>query len=184
MISMVCLDENPELESAFNKVFKDKDPFRDIFTEVIKEKVLLFPTEGYFLKQEQYNAILSVISSIGEKEFFISEIEGDCFATSHKDDVYKNGHWVVDLNASYSDYIGLSIFLESALYSKKGNWGVIISHEEHAVLGGDNIFINKFKKYFPDWSRGYQNFLEQWQINHKQYNSNIDWIHNFVKQFQ
>lgn len=176
--------ELPKLEISFNKTFMSKDPFENAFTETIEKKILLFPTEGYHLTEDQYQALMTAVKSINETEFVLSEIEGDCFTHSSDDGMYKHGHWIVDTNTSYDEYQSLTLPLESAIYSRKGNWGIMISHEEHAILGGNNIFIREFKENCHDWSASLERFLVQWQRNQNQYNSTIDWIPSFLKQFE
>lgn len=184
MINKLCMDKISELQIAFNKIFQSKNPFENVFTEEVEQKILLFPTDGYYLNDEQYNALMCAINSIKEQEFFISEIEGDCFTKNSNDGVYKHGHWMLNIKTSYEEYRNLTLPLENALYSLKGTWGVIISHEEHAILGGDSTFISTFKINCPNWNASQQEFEEQWQINQRQYNSNIDWIPGFLKQFE
>ncbi|MGN7457403.1 hypothetical protein ACTHPH_21545 [Paenibacillus pasadenensis] len=184
MIKKVNLDSIPELEKVFQKVFKNKNPFESVFANEVEQKIILFPTDGYYLNEKQYNALMSAILSINENIFIISEIEGDCFSKPSNEQGYQQGHWVIDANTSYNDYCNLTLPLENAIYSSNGKWGVIISHEEHALLGGEGLFVSTFKLKFPDWSSSKSQFLEQWETNQRQYNSKTDWIPSFLQQFE
>ncbi|ALP35240.1 hypothetical protein ASL14_02635 [Paenibacillus sp. IHB B 3084] len=171
------------LESNFLKVFKNKDPFDNAYTDSIQAKLLLFPTDGYYLQEEQFNVLCQAISRIGEDKFFTSEIEGDCFSTSLSSDSYEYGHWIGEISSTYEDYTNIPIVLENAIYSTSGNWGVIISHEGHAVLGGSKELIKKIQTIYPHYETCKQRFIEYWEHNQREYNSNIDWVHDFLKQF-
>ncbi len=39
--------------------------------------------------------------------------------------------------------------MENAIYSTKGTWGVIISREQHALIGGPPRFIEALKANLP-----------------------------------
>jgi len=170
-------------ESNFIKVFKNKDPFDDCFTDNIQAKLLLFPTDGYYLQEEQFNVLRQAISHLGEAGFFISEIEGDCFSELSSSESYEHGHWVGDVSSTFEDYADIPIVLENAVYSSCGNWGVLISHEGHAVLGGRKELIEQVQTLYPQYKTCKQRFTEYWEHNHSEYNSNIDWVHDFLKQF-
>ena len=40
-------------------------------------------------------------------------------------------------------------FVETALVSESGRWGMLISHEDHAVVGGSRGFIDRLTAEFP-----------------------------------
>ena len=171
------------LESSFLKVFKNKDSFGNPFTEDIQTKLLLFPTDGYYLQEDQFNVLCQINRHIGEEEFFISEIEGDCFSASLSSQAYEHGHWVGNVTSMYEDYKSLPIVLENAIYSKKGNWGLMTSHEGHAILGGSKEFIVRFQGLYPKYRTSQERFFEYWKYNKSKYNSNIEWLSNFLRQF-
>ncbi|MBJ6362338.1 hypothetical protein ACFOQM_13655 [Paenibacillus sp. GCM10012307] len=184
MKKIVNIENVKILESNFLKVFKNKDPFDDdVYADNIQAKLLLFPTEGYYLQKEQFKALIQSITHIGEEQFYISEIEGDCFSTLLSNDSYESGHWVGKNSSSYEEYTNLPIVLESAIYSTNGSWGILISHEGHAILGGSKEFVEKIQIVYSYDESCKQRFIEQWERNQKEYNSNIDWIYAFLKQF-
>lgn len=172
-----------KLEESFYKVFKNKDPFDDCFAANIQAKFLLFPTDGYYLSEEQFNVLRKVISHLGEDEFFISEIEGDCFSQPLSSESYEHSHCRGNVSSTYEDYTNVPIVLENAIFSTSGTWGVIISHEGHAVLGGNHELIKQFQTSFPDFNNCKKRFIEHWETTQRNYNSNIDWVHEFLKQF-
>ena len=63
------------LQEAFNKVFRNKNPFEEMFQDHVKDKLLIYPTNGYYLNEDQYRALIKAINSIGETKIYISEVE-------------------------------------------------------------------------------------------------------------
>ncbi|OMD34715.1 hypothetical protein BSK56_33480 [Paenibacillus borealis] len=171
------------LERNFVKVFKNNDPFANCFTDNIQAKLLLFPTDGYYLQEEQFYVLRQAISHFGEDDFFISEIEGDSFSKSLSSGSYEHSHWVGATSSTFDDYTDIPIVIENAIYSTCGNWGVIISHEGHAVLGGNAELIEQVQSLYPEHVTCKQKFIEYWEYNRREYNSNINWVNEFLNQF-
>lgn len=123
-----------KMRLTYRQLFKGNDPFMEVFTDKLPHRLFLCPTEGYFLTEEQYLALNKTVKAIGESTFFLSEIEGE------PDFSDKSCHWRIHASTSYREYCQLPIYLENIIYSEAGNWGVIISHEEHALFGGGLLY--------------------------------------------
>lgn len=163
------------LQKVFNKVFKINDPFGEMFQDYVKERLILCPTNGYCLDEDQYKALVETVASMGEAKICISEVESeDCFTSM------RPNHWVVSTTTQYDGYIRLPLVLENSIYSLDGKWGILISHEEHAVIGGTQEFITKFKETYKSWNKGISNFQEKWDYNKKHYDSNLEWLPKFL----
>lgn len=163
-----------EAFKAFKKVFKNADPFNAPFNENIVRKHILMP-EDYHLTTTELYALKKAAAAVGEKKAFYSLTEG-----SKPEDFIpeETGHWEVDLglNTDFSSELWSQVPpVETAIYSKKGTWGVIISHEWHAVLGGSEEFIREFGKYL-NFEQELEKFLKTWQFNQVHSKSNIDWL--------
>lgn len=173
--------ELKKMHMIFNKVFSTKDPFSEVFSNTIKHRIVLCPTDGYYLDYQQFNALINAAKFVGEDEYYLSEIEGNSFEKIEPDDgQYDYGHWEATCALLYEDYLLTPVALENAIYSLHAKWGVIISHESHAVVGGSEEFIEKFKEEYPVWEDGLKNFIKQWQYYQKEYNSDIEWLSNFL----
>jgi len=162
-----------ELKIAFYKIFKNTDPFGRMFNDSIIQKILLCPTNGYYLSKEQFYAVMNTSKSLGERSFYLYELEDWILENKDKKSNYSFGHGELSNEISYEKYKNLKIVLENALYSTSGNWGVIISHEDHAVMGGTDYFIELFKEAYPQWEQELNNFIKMWKDNKKQYNSDL-----------
>lgn len=172
-----------QLKSAFYKVFLSTDPFGEMFQESIKSRLILCPIDGYYLEENQFSALQKVAKALDDDKFYVSEVEAGerSFESIQESDKYLTRHWECDIPLSFKQYLDIPIILENAIFSVKGNWGILISHEEHAVIGGSIYFIKLFKEFYPAWGLGSKNFLEKWEENQKNYNSNNEWVENFIK---
>jgi hypothetical protein len=177
-------DDISRLKEAFQRVFKKSDPFGNPFQETLNEKMLIFPTNGYYLQENQFHALMKTIEQVGQGTFIASESEGDSFNLSQ--DFHSElapQHWVADNTIAYKDYQSMPLVVENSLYSPKGEWGLQISHEDHAVLAGNSLFINTFKEAYPEWGEDKEKFHQYWVDANKEFSTDITWIDDFLKQF-
>lgn len=132
------------------------------------------PCKGYYLTESQYHALTEAAKCIGDNGIIISIVETGI------ENFNSSEHWFLKFPTSYEEYINIPLVLENSIYSPSGRWGVIISHEEHAVLGSDSLFFETFKKFYPKWAQEKRNFLDMWERNVNKYGSNIDWMSDFL----
>lgn len=176
------------LKQAFYKIFKGTNPFEEIFNGNIEERLILFPIDGMYLDAFQFNAVNEASQAVEDTKMYISEIEveeginSDCFYFPKNKEMPHPAHKVFDSPFSYDEYISSSIILESALYSPTGKWGVMLSHEEHAVVGGSTTFIKKFKQSYPNWEEGRTKFIEKCNYHVTRYNAELKWLPTFINQ--
>lgn len=176
-------------KNSYLQVFSSNDPFSDCFKKEIKKINLLCPVDGYYLNFDQYISLIKTLEYIDKDDrIFISEIETksieDVFKSSRGNNEYELKHWELDLKTTYEEYLKIEINLENAIYSSKGTWGIVISHEEHAVIGGSNEFINKFNIEYPLFEGSMNSFQEKWEYNKKNYNSDMTWYNLFIKSLE
>ncbi len=133
-----------ELFKKWNNIFKNNDPFEDPFVESIKDRLLFYPTYGYHLSNDQYCAFVNAAKDNGDDGFFLSvtEYEGNFLV--------KGEHWFCEY-PEYNEYLRIPLVLENALYSENGLFGIIVSHEDHAMVAGKDEFINSLKQYYNSW---------------------------------
>ena len=112
------------LRQWWDAVFATKDPFGIPFRELITSYMVFFETAGYHLERNQYDALVGAAKSIEDRGFLLSEVEwaGDFFA--------KGSHWWCEF-PRYEDYIAKGLGIENAMYSRRGEGGILISHELH-----------------------------------------------------
>ena len=166
------------MREYYKEIFFNNDPFGKIFNDHIKKKVLLFPTEGYYLSKKQYKKVMKTLEVFSEQKIYISEIEGGDASFEKKGD-YIFKHYIIESTTLYEDYLKLPMFLENVMYSPSKAWGIMISHENHAVLGGSDELIKKFLEKY-NCSEDKKEFLEYWKCMEKIYKSDLSWQKDFL----
>ncbi|MCH9608834.1 MAG: hypothetical protein S4CHLAM45_07460 [Chlamydiales bacterium] len=144
------------IRNIWKKLFLSNNPFKDVFSSLVKDRLLLYPTHGYHLTEEQYHALVGTIQEMGETAFYISEIEysGDFLS--------KGQHWLCAL-PNYQEYKQIPLVLENTVYSEIGTFGLIISHEDHGLIGGKKEFIDAFKQRYPAWEKDRKILKKDWK---------------------
>lgn len=168
--------ETKVLSQAYNRIFKSLNPFSPAVQIEVPVRRVLYPTYGYHLDANQYQALTKALIDCGEKEFYISILE---YERKYNGPFTEGDHWVCELS-NYLEYAELPIVLENALYSTNGMWGILISHELHALLACHPRFWEAFRKYYPNWKQDQDRFVEEWKYNHNTYGSDISWLDDFL----
>ncbi len=137
-------EEKISLERDWNRIFAPCDPFGIPFTDAIASYMVFYPTSGYHIDVTQYLAVTQAAKILGDKGFWVSETEwqSESFAEA--------SHWWCAF-PDYSEYEQLPLVLENAVYSPRSSWGLILSHEDHAIVGGSLRFIEYVKSFYPQW---------------------------------
>ena len=147
-------------ESAWRSIFSGNDPIAWPFRQEFEYCRLFYPTDGCHLTAQQYLALTNAVQGIGEDGFFLSIVEsqGQSFLNRSW------GHWSCDL-PSHEEYSELCLTLENALYSRNGHWGVLVSHEMHALVGGTRTFMTELGKHYRRWADDLRLLREYWSGN-------------------
>jgi len=159
------------IRSAWQQVFSTNDAFAWPFGEDYGGGHIFYPTDGYHLTKEQYSAVVGAAHNTGETAFFLSLVESE--GLSFLDRSW--GHWSCGL-PSYEEYCELDIPLENALYSKDGRWGVLISHEMHAVIGGTKAFMTALDDHYQGWADDLRMLRDAWSDN-----ANATWLEPILR---
>ena len=177
-----------KLKIAFNKIFKSTNPFGQIFHDSIKEKMLIYNTDysmivNYGEKGKKELNLIEVFSKILQKKkgetVFLSMTE-----TINLKNLTNSNHWIITLNTDpynelnkFHEYVP---FAEQAIYSSTGEWGMIVSHEDFLLLGGEENIIDQVSKdlmklnYYEE--KQLELFLSEWKEYYKNGNLDISWI--------
>ncbi len=161
-------------------VFASTDPFAARFQEGIDARLILYPTDGYILNSNQFNALQTAAAKVhGETRALLTIAEPHLVKPQCSD------VWRVSLQ-SFSMYKHLHniapISLENCHFSMNGLWGISISQEFHAVVGGSSEFINELQGQLqPDPSRQLEEFLNCWEQNQQRIDSSTKWIAPLLK---
>jgi hypothetical protein len=164
------LAEEAELKTTFLKVFCSCDPFQIPFNNNISAYMIFYPTDGFYLNEKQYNSLLWSAIDSNDKSLLISETE---WGMIDFDDL---NYWKGEA-PDYEFYRKTPIILENALYSTSAKWGALLSHEDHAIVGGSPQFIEKIKSYYPAWQADEDELRRVWKNN-----ANGDWVDTVLNQ--
>ena len=158
MISKLSSAEKEVASATWNRVFRNMNPFGWPFSSSINSGRVIFPTDGYFLAQEQFDALAKSAQKINESSCYLVMTEGlDEMSVNMSQEIY-----LIDFN-DYLGYAGIDLPLENSLFSMTGAWGVMVSHEMHAVIGGDYDFISHYNEVDRLKYEQWEEFKEQWK---------------------
>ena len=124
------------------KIFVSADPFGEPFSDSLSCKMILYPIPHKF-SEEQIEAIGAAARVVGDDGFYFSftEVPSEWLEEGL-------GNWFIPLQ-DLSAYTRLDPAWEHILYSPQGKWGIIVSHEFHAVVGGSARFLGTLTARFP-----------------------------------
>jgi hypothetical protein len=167
-----------DLRDAFYRLFKSTDPFQAVAQDDLPTRVVLFPTAGYHLADDQFQALQATLKDLNEPEFFISEIEGPT-GLFDVNSPWKRGHWEC-VNPKFEEYAELPIGIENALYSGRGTWGILISHEDHGLLVCQQSFWEIFRRRYTGWEEDVKMFVEYWNDLKHETGLTLEWLAPFL----
>lgn len=166
-------------KAAFQSVFRCPDPFNEPFQPRLTERLILYPI-SYEFEEHEYAAVAAAAGSLGESTAFITLTE----ISEGQEVLFEDlEHWQIDLG--YYPYEALlkqewSPIMENAIYSTQGSWGLVISHEQHAVVGGPPRFIEALKANLPGGESQVHEFLDTWKDNRDRLGYQIDWLQRLL----
>lgn len=112
--------------------------------------------ENYHLTKKQFDALIKTVKEFEEEYINIINIElreNETFETTKE--IYK-----MDLNTNYKEYENFPFYLETVIFSEKGNWGILLSSDFFSILCGKKEFIKIYKKNYPEWKKELKVFKE------------------------
>jgi hypothetical protein len=168
--------ELAQSQAAFEAVFHTADPFGCPFRDEVEVRDLLYPV-GFRLDEEEFRAVAEAAGKLGEGRAFLSEVEG--YSGSRW---AARNHWEIDLSEYPYPQLASQGFIdvmENAIYSTAGTWGLLISHEQHALVGGPPLFVSSLRGQLDRDHLG--NFLSFWRENLERFQSDLSWLAPLLK---
>jgi len=162
-----------EVSHVFNSIFQSDDPFDEPMRPTIHPRAILYPV-AYELEPVKLQAVVAAAQVVGDIGFYLSVTERPPVS-----DQNRPYHWFIPLEdpGLYYSLNGYQFVLENAIYSPKGRWGMIISHEQHAIVGGCDPFLNTlFAHLSVSEAEQVNAFLSNWRDNYNRFGSKIDWL--------
>lgn len=157
------IDGTEELKSAWRRIYASEDSFTWPFQATLTSGRIFYPTDGYYLTREQFSSLVLAAQQPENQRFAISLMEGASFDTKSEDlpSSLGTGHWLCT-SPTYSEYRALPLVLENGIYSTRGGWGVLVSQEMHAIVGGNNAFVEKIGRGYSTWAEDLRELRRTW----------------------
>jgi hypothetical protein len=170
-----------EAQKAFHSVFKSDDPYDEPFIPSVSRRAILYPI-GYLLEPIEMEAVVKAARAVGDNAFYFSVFVKN--PEAEKDWQYQPFHFFIpmeDLDAYYS--LGFPYeALENVIYSPNGLWGMTLSDEQHAVVGGPELFMETLFAHLPSLEdKHIQEFLDLWKYNRDRLGANIGWLPQLLR---
>jgi hypothetical protein len=163
-------NEQPMLRQAWERVFLANDPFAWSFAPSIAQGRVFYPTDGCHLTEAQFRAVVSAARGCGPGSCYLSVIESAVDFLARP-----SGHWRCD-SPTYNEYSALCLTLENAIYATDGSWGLVISHEEHAVVGGPPLFLARVDAQYGAAEHDVQRLRATWRGH-----PDASWVESIVR---
>lgn len=157
--------------AAFHSVFQGVDSFDEPLASEVKNRELWAPVY-YTLSVEQFGAVCAVAAAVGDVQICVSvteEFESGSGLTAT--------HWIFE-SWEYAEYEDEPSFrvLENAVYSPSGKWGILFSHEQHAIVGGSPEFMSTLTREYPDLTQSTVEFLRYWSDVSQRHGTSVKWV--------
>jgi hypothetical protein len=165
-----------EAAPVLRKIFACEDPYNQPFASNVEARAILYPVSLTldYTDTPLLEAIISTATKAGDSGFYLSIVERP--PPKAQDKPY---HWYFPFTEikTYSS-LDYPAILEHVLYSPNGRWGLMISHEDHALLGGTQVFFNTMREIIPGFDdiNQIQDFLTDWKHYNKEHGADINWI--------
>lgn len=180
---LVGRGEINESWETFQSVFQSHDPFGEPFRASVASRVLLFPSSyfpsGYELYATQYRAIVATAAANENTSMYVSEVEGindqNKFDSARFHGVVQDFKLPPETVALQLQGLGYIASIETAMYSSDGDWGMLTSQENHALIGGTERFISLLSQHL-DLESDVPGFLAYWKDVHQRLAVDIAWI--------
>lgn len=162
------------------QLFSSLDAFDQPFRDDVRSRLLLFPTDGYGLSKNQFDALAAACARIGETNAQCVITEG--LSVDHLPSGLEQYRFSLTAYDGYRILVNSTpVAQENAVISDDGTWGLLISQESHAVLGGPLDFVEAFKESYPMADSDVSEFIRAWEGNARRINSDISWMPSLLE---
>jgi hypothetical protein len=162
-------DEVKTAKGAFSCIFHlpDSEEFLNRpFNPQVERKIIICDYQSGVLRKSQFDALHRAAKKVNETFCYIVEVDYPGYPLPFEE---REEHWLLPLSdneyKTYSNpphgegYYGMMC---NTLYSPKGTWGILLTHEEWGFLGGTNEFIKIFISEYRDNAIDVNEFQKVW----------------------
>lgn len=174
VFSLTETEFQAKAEPALSRIFISNDPFypQPFAADVPARRIL----NGlhYAVEPPLLDAVITAAQSIGDRGFYFTslwrgspDLLYDWYIPFTEISAYKGPNSPIEQ----------TILSKQVIFSPQGKWGIMTTHERHALLGSSQMFMDELCKLVPDLDNQVNAFLEDWQYHKAQnYGAITDWI--------
>jgi hypothetical protein len=146
----------PSIVAVVQGIFSSFDAYDCPFRESVESRMLLYPVEGFRLTQLQFSALSYMMQQTEESHALCFRTEGiksvGEIANSETLVIRQNDYAFYAEAPLVTDELRILLaVVENAIVSPSGYWGLLISQDLHALLGGRREVIDHFKRVYSGW---------------------------------
>ncbi|WP_414552322.1 hypothetical protein [Anabaena sp. CCY 0017] len=177
-----------EAEPQLRQIFAHDNPFAKPFVPDVPEKLILSPYK-YIIEPPLTNALVAAALELGETGCYFSILWRWRYPQAKEAE--EPSHWYIPLTEFHQAYVGSENYppliasefpffqmREGAIYSSRGTWGIIVTHEWFGLLGGTSKFFEIIRSQMPHIDEQVFEFLKH--IKSGQENSSrgttLEWV--------
>lgn len=160
-----------QAESAFRAVFA-KANYTDPFNPRLGSRLLVYPIDYTILEPAQFEAVGAASIRSGAPQAYVAGYGGEELGWSGTYD-----HRLVDLH-NYEDYrpSGGSRNLEHFLFAPNGEWGLVTSDGEYALVAGTAPFMANLQDSLGyDQEHVLRAFISDWRESARA-GASVEWV--------
>ncbi|MBE9182618.1 hypothetical protein IQ268_29185 [Oculatella sp. LEGE 06141] len=176
-----------EAESKLRQVFITDNPFGQPFSTSVAARKILYPFFSY-LEEPFLVPLIKAAINVGDTGCYLTQLWRDENESSPN-------HCYIPLSELSRGYTappfseelievktGMKLLSEYVLYSERGKWGVMVSHEHHGLLGGSLEFMDIVSQEIPDIDEQVCKFLDDFrQLKVAGRHLTLDWLPEFLE---
>jgi hypothetical protein len=167
--SQVSLEDLP----GWGRVFGRADSPLAVRCDLADHEVL-YPTDGPWLTEEQYRAVIVAVRDVGESEYLWAVVE----ASTHE--LVVNERYRCELPGWSAYRRQISLPLDATMWSPSGTWGVYVDHERYGLLGGSHQFVSAFRHALPLFLAARIELGSEWAMPHEELTT-PDWFATLIR---
>lgn len=146
-----------QLPEQWERVFRTLDYYTDPFRDPLSLEALFFPVAGYHLTESQYRAVVAGARALGDDEVVVSHI------AAREPEQQGTDFWVMPSDSDYQFYRNTPVLMDNTLHARSGLWGVVITDEEHALVGSEGSFGEVVRRRYPDSRLDASRLVDYWR---------------------
>lgn len=158
--------------AAFDLVFSRGDLLEAPVKHTVPRRALWFPVH-LGLSKNELEAFTGVLRDRAYDRFIVTMVE----RSTDEGDVQD---WTLATEAA-AEYLTLDLPVGNALLAPEGQWGVLFSAAGHAVVGGDDAFVDQLNSALGrEPSREIKAFVGHWQELERRVGPVAPWVPHLV----